>query len=160
MQIRRVTKEDFEELSQLLTQVWKSTYQGIFPQTFLDNLEDQKWLAGLASMLNSQAECWLAEQDEKIVGMLTFGHGRKEYAEAEIYVINVLPSFQGQGIGKALIQFALAQLKGKSVYLEVVCQNHQARRFYEQNGFYDTHQISERHMADFSFQQAVYLLKD
>ncbi len=158
MQIRRVTKDDFDEISQLLTQVWKSAYQGIFPQIFLDNLEDQKWLAGLASMLNSQAECWLAEQDEKIVGMLTFGDGRKEYAEAEIYVINVLPSFQGQGIGKALIQFALAQLKGKSVYLEVVVQNHQARRFYEQHGFRDTFIVTERQMADFTFQQVVYRL--
>ncbi len=158
MQIRRVTKDDFDEISQLLTQVWKSAYQGIFPQIFLDNLEDQKWLAGLASMLNSQAECWLAEQDEKIVGMLTLGDGRKEYAEAEIYVINVLPSFQGQGIGKALIQFALAQLKGKSVYLEVVVQNHQARRFYEQHGFRDTFIVTERQMADFTFQQVVYRL--
>lgn len=158
MQIRRVTKEDFDELSQLLTQVWKSTYQGIFPQIFLDNLEDQKWLAGLTSMLHSQTECWLAEHNKKIVGMLTFGEGRKEYAEAEIYVINVLPSFQGQGIGKALIQFALAQLKGKSVYLEVVVQNHQARRFYEQHGFRDTFIVTERQMADFTFQQVVYRL--
>ncbi len=162
MQIRAATAQDLVEISALLTQVWRQAYQGIFPQTFLDNLQDQKWLAGLTATLNSPAEFWLAETDEnrhgrKIVGMLIFGAARQAFAEAEIYVINVLPEYQHQGIGNALIQFALNRLAGQRVYLEVVAQNHAARRFYAAQGFAPTDITTTRQIGDFSISQMVYL---
>lgn len=158
MIIREATLSDITTLCRLLSTVWQATYQGIFPQHFLDNLEDEKWRAGLTERVENNEPFYVAEVEGRVVGMLTFGAARNsEWGEAEIYAINILPEFQGKLIGKRLISFAFLQLEGaKTIYLEVADGNHRAQRFYEKMGFLHLGKTSVRKIADFEFNQLIF----
>lgn len=158
MQLRLAQLSDIPALADLLTQVWQSAYQAVFPADILAKLENQKWYAGLEKNLVSPSlSFYIAEEGEKLVGMIVFGQGReKEFGESEIYLLNVLPDYQRQGIGQALMNKAFELCGEKSLYLQVISQNQQARSFYEKLGFRHTHIETEREMWGVPFTQAVY----
>jgi GNAT superfamily N-acetyltransferase len=71
-------------------------------------------------------EVWVAEVDAKIVGYVGFD-------ETWINHLYVLPDFQGQGIGPALLGKALAN--ARPMQLWTFQENRRARTFYEGRGF-------------------------
>lgn len=158
MHIRRAELNDIPALADLLTTVWQQSYRNVFPADVLAAIESQKWHAGLTQHIeNPTLSFYVAEAEGRVVGMLLFGAGREAtFGEAEIYVINVLPAFQGKGIGKQLIRFALAKIGSQTVYLQVITQNIAARSFYERVGFIDSGIQTEREMWGVRFSQQVY----
>ncbi|QIM62250.1 hypothetical protein A1D29_02445 [Pasteurellaceae bacterium Orientalotternb1] len=159
MQIRQALPTDAQTLSHLLAKVWRVAYQGIFPQDFLDNLQEDGWTAGFQQSLSTpDVHIFVAEEKKQIVGMIAFGKGRSPelHIENEIYALNVLPEFQQQKIGSALMQFALAKMADRPVYLNVAVENETAQRFYLKHGFQNSGIQQPRQIADFSFQEWVY----
>lgn len=158
MQIRQANLNDASALSHLLAKVWRVAYRGIFPQDFLDNIQDDGWTEGFKQGLsNPQATTLVAEIDRRIVAMIAFGKGREEnQAENEIYALNVLPEFQGQKIGSALMKCAFAQLGESGIYLKVAVKNYTAQRFYAKHGFHNSQQIQTRQIADFRFDEWIF----
>ena len=58
--------------------------------------------------------------------------------EGEILNLGVAPAYRGRGLGRALVERMLAELRGRgarAVYLEVRESNVVARRLYESLGF-------------------------
>lgn len=95
---------------------WRTTYKGIVPGTYLNNLSYSKreevWRKNLLS-----GEVWVAETDEgEIIG---FSSGGKERSgnypgfEGEVYAIYLLKGYQKQGIGKRLILPLVEGFKNK-----------------------------------------------
>lgn len=161
MKIRKATLGDIPALGRLLTTVWQATYRGIFPDSFLEYLEDEKWHNGLAQSIEKNASLYVAESAEgRVVAMVAFGEARRaEFGQEEIYAINVLPEFQRQGVGVALLEFALTELQqAETVYLHVVKQNVTAQAFYAKYGFINSHISYERQIADFSFDEWIFRL--
>lgn len=165
MEIRLAQYTDAQHLSQLLAQVWRSTYQGIFPKHFLDNLDDNGWTAGFQQSLNSSevqstTTILVAELKGKIVGMIAFGNARDpDFPNAyEIYALNVLPHFQRKNIGTALMNslFEHFQPLNQPLYLKVAVDNLPAQAFYKKVGFYNTEYQSQRQMAGFAFQEWIF----
>ena len=71
-------------------------------------------------------EVWVAEADGRVVGYLGF--------DADwINHLYILPDFQAQGIGSALLAKATAD--GRARKLWTFQQNARARKFYEDRGF-------------------------
>ena len=54
---------------------------------------------------------------------------------AEILALHTLPEARGTGLGAALLEEALTQIGGGTVYLWAFRENVRARRFYEKHGF-------------------------
>jgi len=80
-------------------------------------------------------ECWLAESDEGIVA-----HAVSSVAAGESHILNISvgPRFQGQGIGKAFIEFLVDIAKNKQanvIMLEVRPSNVAAINCYNATGF-------------------------
>lgn len=155
--------EHAAELSTLLAKVWRVAYQGIFPQSFLDNIQTDGWTEGLRkSIADRNVTLLVAQKEEQIVGMISFGPARDTELNIrnEIYAINVLPEFQQQKIGEQLLQAALTTeaLKDKPVYLRVAKENHTAQHFYLKHGFTNSKIEKIRQIADFSFAEWVYCL--
>ena len=75
--------------------------------------------------LFDRCEVWGAV-DGRLVGLIAFAN---EWIE-QLYI---LPDWQGQGIGKALLD--IAKSKCPALRLWTFQQNQQARQFYERNGF-------------------------
>jgi len=73
----------------------------------LNDLDDSK--EGIARYLERNPEtCFVAEDDEKIIGVIIAGHdGRRGY----IYHTAVSPDHRGQGIGTKLVDTAMKALK-------------------------------------------------
>lgn len=69
---------------------------------------------------------WVAERAARIVGFCAFGNGWLNH-------LYVHPSYQGLGIGGALLRIAMQS--NAALTLWVFQQNAQAIRFYESHGF-------------------------
>ena len=94
------------------------------------------WSEGIFSdCLKSNYECWLLIADHRIVG-----HGILSVAARESHLLNVcvVPAYQGQGLGRVLVEYMLGRARGRRVrrvYLEVRPSNLVACKLYETLGF-------------------------
>ncbi len=100
----------------------------------LNNLDDSK--DGIRRFLIRNPDtCFVAEEDEKIVGGIIVGNdGRRGY----IYHTVVKPDCRGKGVGSTLVEHALMALKAcgiNKVALVVFDRNEGGNAFWERNGF-------------------------
>ena len=65
---------------------------------------------------------------ERVVGFVAF-------TEDELAWLYVDPTYQRQGVGRALAQFALSQMEDGEKTVEVLCGNEPARQLYISLGF-------------------------
>ncbi|MCC6793286.1 MAG: GNAT family N-acetyltransferase, partial [Thermomicrobiales bacterium] len=80
----------------------------------------------------------------KMIGIVRgrLNHGQ-EAAVGEVDFIGVLPEWRGRGLGRALLHWAVADLRRRGagpVSLHVEAQNQQALGLYESSGFRQTHE--------------------
>ena len=129
--------DDLRQVSRIYAQSWKSAYRGIVPQDYLDALPEDRWV----KPLSRDVDClWLAFNGTLPVGAATFGPARDKAMAGwgELVSIYLLPEYQGKGIGTALFQKAVHSLQNcgyTNLYLWVLEENHNARRFYEKMGW-------------------------
>jgi ribosomal-protein-alanine N-acetyltransferase len=77
-----------------------------------------------------------ARSDDKLVGYAGIARlGRKPPYEYEIHTIGVDPAYQGQGIGREMLNRLLEFAGSDTVYLEVRTDNAAAIAMYESAGF-------------------------
>ncbi|OBG84710.1 ribosomal-protein-alanine N-acetyltransferase [Mycobacterium sp. NS-7484] len=93
----------------------------------------QAFLAELAAKHNRYTA---ARSDGLLVGYAGIARlGRMRPYEYEIHTIGVDPDFQGQGIGRRLLDDMLEFASGGTVFLEVRTDNEAAIALYESAGF-------------------------
>ena len=86
---------------------------------------------------------WLALSERLPVGYAKLKHpsapsGQAEKGAAQLQKIYVLDEFHGDGIGKALMQQALAEAERRgapTLWLDVLHENKRAIEFYKKHGF-------------------------
>ena len=142
--IREATLTDAAGIARVHVASWRTTYPGIMPQEHLDALSiaerEQKWQAILSPGKADITHTFVAEtEDGEVVGFTEGGKDRSggPDSQAEIYVIYLLKSQQGRGIGRRLLQNAARRLHTdgySSLFLWVSALNHPACRFYEAVG--------------------------
>ena len=123
---------------------WQSAYVGLIPDSVLQNLAVQQrsndWLKHLETQLPT-AYTFIALLGEVIVAFIAIGSYRGEGSvkdHGEIFSLYVDPSFQSQGIGKALMNAGLNLLKEgnfSKVLLWAIDGNMLARAWYESHGW-------------------------
>lgn len=125
MQIRTMTISDYDGLYAL----WMSC-EGMG----LNDVDDSR--EGIARFLRrNTTTCFAALEGNTIVGCILAGHdGRRGY----IYHTAVKPECRSQGIGKALVEAALAALREQNiskVALVAFSRNEAGNVFWERMGF-------------------------
>jgi putative acetyltransferase len=96
---------------------------------WLPRIHPRETLAGFFSPeLLERRKVYVAELDGQVVGYMTMS------PKGLIPALYLAPSARGQGIGKALIDRAKAE-SPHQVELTMFQANHDARRFYEREGF-------------------------
>ena len=143
MTIREANPEDAAGIARVHVESWRTTYPGIMPQEHLDALsiadQQQMWAETLRQGGPTQTTVYVAETDiGKIVGFAVGGTekaGDPDY-RSEIYGLYLLQSFQGQGLGRRLVQTFARRLHqdGHRTLLIWVNVHNPARRFYEALG--------------------------
>ncbi|MGI4787252.1 MAG: GNAT family N-acetyltransferase [Janthinobacterium lividum] len=143
MTIREATPADAAGIARVHVESWRTTYPGIMPQEHLDALSlterELTWQSILSPERANQSFTVVAEtEDGDIVG---FANGGKERSgdpgyHAELYMLYLLQSYQGQGLGRWLMQAAARRLReeGFSTLMLWTHIRNPARGFYEALG--------------------------
>lgn len=130
MHIRKATLQDAEAIARVHVDSWKTTYKGIIPDDFLNNLSyTQRTDLWTQAIAQQDHFVMVAETSEgEIVG---FADGWKRETNTiphsgDLTSIYILESYQGKGMGKQLLQslFKLfKQLGWQKVFVEVLEDN-------------------------------------
>jgi len=125
MEIRVLALEDYEAVYTLWTSM-----DGIGLRSLDDSQE------GFARYLNRNPHTsFVAVADGQAVGVILAGHdGRRGF----IHHTAVLPDWQGQGIGKALMEHAEEALRAEDIHKAVMVvfeHNQQGNAFWESQGW-------------------------
>ncbi|MFN8362049.1 MAG: GNAT family N-acetyltransferase [Candidatus Kapaibacterium sp.] len=137
---------DAANLAVLQQQVWIATYatEGIRDEYSTYVLATFTPDTMRESMLNPDIRTFIAEVDGHVIGCVVIDLQPdapiEGIAGAEIDVLYVLERFIGQGVGHALLNYALSECKAKgydAVWLTVFHENERALRFYQAHHFHD-----------------------
>ena len=139
MFIRKAKLEDAAGIAKVHVDSWRTTYKGIVPDTYLDNLSyesrEQMWISGI-----EQNNVYIAEDDNgQIVGFASGGKertGKYDRYVGELYAIYLLEGQQGKGLGRKLVQMVVDDLKEKKLNSMLIwaLKENPACRFYEMLG--------------------------
>jgi len=133
VRVRRAVAHDAAPIAGVHVRAWQVAYRGLMPDEVLDGLSveqrEQMWQQALASQ-EGQA-VYVAVEDAGVLGFCAVAApSRDEHREddvAEIAAIYVDPDAWRVGVGRALMDVALADLRAdgwRSVTLWVLAENH------------------------------------
>ena len=150
--VRRAMPTDAAAVRDIAAVTWRDTYVGIIPESVQDEiiarfyhptvLADQMVRAG-SVFLVAERPAGAGESDR---AGATSGHNLVAFCQAtrlddrvEVDRLYVLPGWQGRGIGRTLLETAIALAvdadAGLVVTVNAEAENKKARAFYERLGF-------------------------
>lgn len=128
------TEEEIRGKAFVHWKAWQEAYPGMISQEYLDSMTLEKctkiafhWKDGIC----------IAKEGEKVIGFTGYGHREGDPPEVgEVFAMYVLSDYYGKGVGKSLMDAALAQLRGfREICLWTLKENRRAIRFYQKCGF-------------------------
>ncbi|WP_404334567.1 GNAT family N-acetyltransferase [Planococcus rifietoensis] len=139
MMIRRARVSDAQGIAKVHVDSWISTYRNIVPDAYLDGLKyeerERLWERNL-----QHSTAFVAENETgEVIGFVDAGKERSgDYPDigGEVYSIYILKAYQGQGVGKLLIQAVSKELLDCDIQsmLVWVLKENQSSGFYEKLG--------------------------
>ncbi len=138
MTIRKLEScDDRMALSKVYEAGWKYAYKGIIPQDYLDSIPEGKWAQAVD---RPGIHTLVMLEGDLIIGTTSVCAARcaDRKGFGEVVSIYFLPEYMGKGYGKLLLAEAVKELEKMGfdhIYLQVLEENHRARRFYEKCGF-------------------------
>lgn len=156
--LRSATPDDAAAIARVRVDAWQTTYRGIVPQAFFDEVHARDGfgphLAAQLSDPSTGVEAVVAQVGGVLVGYaiigpervrLTHGAGASAattttsgQARGEVYAIYLLEQAQGRGMGRQLLREAerrLGNMGHADAVLWMIEANQPARRFYERMGW-------------------------
>ncbi len=140
--IRQGQPGDKEAIARVHVDTWRGSYRGLIRKHFLQSLSREKavqtWQKIFAEKKQSQFIFVAEDQKEGIIGFVSGGGPRDEEisCDAEIYALYIKPRWQGQGVGRKLMEKVISFLQAqglKSFYLWTLAAG-KSHRFYESLG--------------------------
>lgn len=139
--IREAVVDDAHQIATVQILAWQYVYAGIVNESFLQGMSIEDRTSRWQQILTQNIEDnYVAEDNGKIVGWISFGRSRDENATdaGEIYGIYILPDCWMRGFGRELMEFAESNLwqQGFSIItLWVLELNDKSRNFYSKVGY-------------------------
>ena len=144
LNLREAVREDAAAIANLHAESWRVTYRGSYSDEFLDGPVFQDRLDVWTKRMTAPAAnqfVMLAEDDSGIVGFACAYGGDSEQWGSLLDNLHVRRQEHRHGVGTRLVaevaRWSRANYPGRGLYLWVVGQNHNARRFYERLGATD-----------------------
>ena len=138
MLVRKLTEEDAEALWKLRLRALTDNPEA-FAATYEETLASGR--ERLVAGLRQEEAFYIGAFERDLIGMVFFrrDEGRKNRHKGRILSMYVQPESRGQGVGRALLQEAIAQAKQlvgvEQLHLFVVTTNTAARSLYRSMGF-------------------------
>jgi ribosomal protein S18 acetylase RimI-like enzyme len=136
--IRKAEPKDAAGIARVHVESWRSTYQGIVPDAYLDCLDEAERAEHWRDLLEHGMLVLLAERAGVVIGFATGGKSRDGVAncDAELYAIYLLEEAQRARIGRDLLHELARMLREqgfRSMEVWVLARN-PAKGFYERMG--------------------------
>jgi len=145
IEVRPLREEDAEPITVVHLATWRAAYGALLPPGAFDRVDLAERAArwrGIARGEHPDRGTFVAVEatSPAVLGFISYGRSRDEDrpAAAEIYALYVEPARWGSGLGRRLMDTALASLTAQGcpeVSLWVLLDNPRARRFYDVAGF-------------------------
>lgn len=137
--IRPATTKDYPTIQRIAHLTWPETFREILsPQQITYMLDWMYSLSSLQEQVEVKGHRFLIAQDEdEFVGFLSYQSEYNGDAKTKIHKIYILPSTQGKGVGKELINHTskIAQQHANSSLILNVNRYNKALDFYKRMGF-------------------------
>ena len=134
--IQEAGVNDIAKLRELVYQVWPQTYAGIISQEQIDYMLEMMYSASsLQKQMDDGALFIFLVENDQYVGYASYQ--QTDPGVFKLHKIYVLPSEQGKGAGRFMIDYVISKVKeqgGNRLQLQVNRGN-KARYFYEKLGF-------------------------
>lgn len=134
--IQEAGGNDIAKLRDLVYQVWPQTYAGIISQEQIDYMLEMMYSASsLQKQMDDGALFIFLVENDQYVGYASYQ--QTDPGVFKLHKIYVLPSEQGKGAGRFMIDYVISKVKeqgGNRLQLQVNRGN-KARYFYEKLGF-------------------------
>lgn len=145
---RDAVPADGPELASVAKRIFTDTFGSLYRASDLSAFLDRAFGAdGLPSQIDDPAfRIRLATHEDRIVGFAKLGPNALPFPEAEgtnaveLYQLYVLGAHHGDGVGPALMDWAIAEARAQgadTLALSVFVDNHRAQAFYRRYGFVD-----------------------
>jgi ribosomal protein S18 acetylase RimI-like enzyme len=138
--IRSATVGDAPAIARVHVSSWRSTYQGLLPDDFLESLSEMNYTERWKRVISEgTSKVAVAEDGADLVGFASGGRERagEQGFEGELYAIYVLDAAQRRGFGRELVRAMVAGLRElglTNMVIWVLRDNRPAREFYERLG--------------------------
>lgn len=149
--VREAGPADAESITRVHVRGWQWAYEGLMPASYLRGLDSMipervERRRRIIAEASEEARTFVALVDDGIEGFVSAGRYRYDKPtddpvqdiEGEVYAIYVHPDVAGTGVGRALMDMAVAWLHERRlepIGLWVLDGNVRARTFYERYGF-------------------------
>lgn len=141
--IRPAEPADARPIAHVQTESWRSTYKDIISADFLANMDVERraavWHTGLTNP--THRSCYFVAEDEhgQVIGFACGGpeHNSHPIYRSELFAIYILDNYQGQGIGRRLVQAVALWLHEhhyRNLLIWVLVRNPIGIGFYEALG--------------------------
>jgi ribosomal protein S18 acetylase RimI-like enzyme len=166
--LRPARPGDAPAIARVHVETWRATYAGIVPDAYLVSMTESKqalqWNHSIRCAVAPEAVLAAESADlpgGRIVGFGSCGPARGRPGSGEVFTLYVTPDWQGQGIGRLLLEDLFARLQGGGLDEAVVwvLDANPARFFYEALG---GRRIAERkqRFAGVELEEAGYAWRD
>ena len=141
--VRAATASDAHAIATIRLASWRATYAGIVPAALLERMDlvrNEAWITGRLADPQGQATLVVEGERGRVAGYALTAPARDDDAAGlgELEAIYLDPGARGHGLGRPLLDAALAELATAgfgTVVVWVLIANEPARRFYERAGF-------------------------
>lgn len=137
--VKKVCIEDVKELANLEYHIWRSTYRGILPDEYLDNLDINHIQEKFKNKLSdSNIEMYLIKHDLSYIGYFSLKYNDNVLEVSKLYI---LKNYQNMGIGSIVAEY----IKAKTIeyHIDIVESwiiegNSISEKFHKKMGFIKT----------------------
>jgi diamine N-acetyltransferase len=134
--IRNATSQDIPLIRDLTLRIWPQTYSSILTQEQIDYMLEMMYSeSSLQKQMSEGCQFMIVYDDKKPVGFSSIQEIKPTIFK--LHKIYILPSEQGRGTGRFVIDFILRDIKekgGSALQLQVNRYN-KAKDFYKKLGF-------------------------
>ena len=146
IEVRRAELSEVDAVRQIGVTTWPVAYAGLASEEFITDGIAQWWSAEVVEWGIRNGITLVAAEGDHLVGMVGLGREDDNWVMWKLYV---LPEHQGKGIGKALLDAAIAALpEGTTeLLLDVLVTNEKAIGFYRAHGFTEARATPDRDLG-------------
>ncbi len=157
--VRPAAASDADLLAAVYVPSWRATFQDLLPPEALSTMHESEWAARFRSQRDPGRTTLVAFRWGRAAGMASFGPDREDAGYGEIYAIYVLPRSQGKGVGRKLLDAAVAALGSRDVRVWCAAANTRARDAYARYGFLADGRVGAYDVAGHSVPTVRYTLR-